>query len=115
MIAALLEAHSRIITSWHVQMLDVELHRYRLVLEIEFLSGLRLFVKDYLFEDGRRKYSYHCQDSAGNLVFRYDNAPHWVGISTFPHHKHLPDSVIASSPMTLEKVCAEIAILVQAA
>jgi Family of unknown function (DUF6516) len=115
MIAALLEAYSRIITSWNVQTLDIEPNRYRLVLEIEFVSGLRLFVKDYLFEDGRRKYSYHCQDSARNLVFRYDNAPHWVDIATFPHHKHLPDSVIASSPMTLEKVCAEIAALVQTA
>lgn len=113
MIAAILAAHSQIIALWKVQTLDIEPHRYRLVLEIEFVSGLRLFVKDYLFEDGRRKYSYHCQDSAGNLVFRYDNAPHWVEIATFPHHKHLPDSVVASLPMTLEKVCAEIAALVQ--
>jgi hypothetical protein len=109
MIAQILSTYSSIITSWKAQNLDVEPNRYRIVLEITFSSGVQLFVKDYLFEDGRRKYSYHCQDSAGNLVFRYDNAPHWTNISTFPYHKHLPDAVVESAPMNLEGVCAEIA------
>ena len=113
MIAPLLTTYRHIIASWKATTLDIEPHRYRIVLEIEFTSGLRLFVKDYLFEDGRRKYSYHCQDSSGNFVFRYDNAPHWVDIATFPYHKHLPIGVVESAPMTLEKVCAEIAAMIK--
>jgi Family of unknown function (DUF6516) len=109
MIAHVFSTHNDIITSWKALTLDIEPNRYRIVLEIEFSSGVQLFVKDYLFEDGRRKYSYHCQDSAGNLVFRYDNAPHWTGLSTFPHHKHLPDAVVESPPMSLESICKEIA------
>ncbi len=35
------------------------------------------------------KYSYHYQDKAEKIVFRYDMAPHHKEIKTFPHHKHL--------------------------
>lgn len=35
------------------------------------------------------RYAYHYQNSSGELVFRYDNAPHYPNISTFPHHKHV--------------------------
>ncbi len=37
----------------------------------------------------RYKYSYHYQDEAGQLLFRYDMAPHHPDVMTFPHHKHL--------------------------
>ena len=40
-------------------------------------------------------YRYHFQDRDNNLIFRYDNTPHFPHIETFPHHKHLADSVIA--------------------
>ena len=35
------------------------------------------------------RYSYHYQDQHGQLIFRYDNAPHHPKIATFPHHKHV--------------------------
>ena len=35
------------------------------------------------------KYSYHYQNRNGNLIFRYDMAPHHREIETFPHHKHI--------------------------
>jgi hypothetical protein len=41
-------------------------------------------------------YRYHWQDVAGRLIFRYDDAPHYPEIETFPHHKHIGESVIAS-------------------
>ncbi len=40
-------------------------------------------------------YRYHFQNESNNLVFRYDSAPHFPDLSTFPHHKHLPNEVIA--------------------
>jgi hypothetical protein len=48
-------------------------------------------------EISKKKYKYHYQDSKNNLIFRYDNAPHHKEISTFPHHKLLPDQVIESN------------------
>ena len=33
-------------------------------------------------------YTYHYQSGEGQLIFRYDNAPHHPEINTYPHHKH---------------------------
>lgn len=37
----------------------------------------------------KTRYAYHYQDSQEQLLFRYDNAPHYPEITTFPHHKHV--------------------------
>jgi len=83
-------------------------HSYALVLEFTFVNDYKLLSKDYLFLDGSRKYAFHFQDNQGNLIFRFDNAPHWKDIATFPFHKHLPDRVTESEMMNLEKVFLEI-------
>ena len=44
----------------------------------------------------RLNYRYHFQDSQNNLVFRYDNTPHFPDLESFPHHKHLSNKVISS-------------------
>lgn len=33
-------------------------------------------------------YSYHWSDAGGNLIRRWDNAPHFPHLSGFPHHVH---------------------------
>ena len=35
----------------------------------------------------KKRYNYHYQ-TGGEIIFRYDNAPHRPEIPTFPHHKH---------------------------
>jgi len=42
-------------------------------------------------------------------VFRYDNAPHYPQIPTFPHHKHERGKVIAAEEPILKQVLDEIA------
>jgi hypothetical protein len=55
------------------------------------------------------KYSYHYRDKNGELIFRYDMAPHHKEIVTFPHHKHIyPDKVIKASVPNLKFVLDEI-------
>jgi len=50
-------------------------------------------------------YRYHCQDAQNRLIFRYDNTPHFPDLPSFPHHKHLPDHVIATEkPMVLRAI-----------
>jgi len=39
-------------------------------------------------------YRYHCQDGQNHLRFRYDSTPHFPGLASFPHHKHLPDGQV---------------------
>lgn len=53
-------------------------------------------------------YRYHWQDVAARLIFRYDDAPHYPEIDTFPHHKHIGETVIASERPHLPDVIEEI-------
>ena len=52
-------------------------------------------------------YRYHCQDSQNCLCFRYDSTPHFPDLPTRPHHKHLPNDVIASQKPDLVQVITE--------
>ena len=56
----------------------------------------------------KQKYSYHFADSDMNLIFRYDNSEHHPDISSFPHHKHLPQDIIASKEPKLPEILLEI-------
>jgi len=48
------------------------------------------------------KYRYHWQDCNGLLMKRWDNAPHYRAINTFPHHLHdgSEDHVVSHPAMT---------------
>lgn len=60
-----------------------------------------------------RTYAYHYQDSLKKLIFRYDNRPHHPEISSFPHHKHLVDAIVACNPPSLQWILDEILDLIQ--
>jgi len=55
------------------------------------------------------KYGYHYR-MGDRLVFRYDNAsdPAARDLPTFPHHKHLPGSLVATEQVSLPQVLREI-------
>ena len=100
----LIEEYSNIIKHYTVS----DFRRYgsasSLVAKVEFIDGSALYIKDYLFRDGKRKYSYHWQTEKGTLISRWDNSPHHENISTFPHHKHLPDKIINSQSRSLKEI-----------
>ncbi len=54
------------------------------------------------------KYSYHYENSYRRMIFRYDMAPHFKDIETYPHHKHEKDRVIVSIEPSLKKILREI-------
>lgn len=56
-------------------------------------------------------YRYHLQDAQNNLVFRYDNTPHFPETESFPHHKHVPDKVAAVEQPSILKVIEEARLL----
>jgi hypothetical protein len=76
-----------------------------------FVDGSMLEFMEYLQEENRLKYRFHLMDKEGSMVFRYDNAPHHKDVSTFPHHKHLPDNVAESDDKGIMDVLDEIEIL----
>lgn len=60
----------------------------------------------------RLRYAYHYQNELGELIFRYDNAPHYPHILTYPHHKHVGLAVEPSRAPDLSDVLREIEQLV---
>jgi hypothetical protein len=52
-------------------------------------------------------YRYHCQNEQNQLIFRYDNTPHFPDLSSFPHHLHLPNDVISCEKPSIEQVVTE--------
>ena len=85
---------------------------------IRFWDGSLLRFDENLIVRGasliRQRYSYHYQDAAGHLRFRYDNVPHHPDVSTHPHHKHVGDperdaeTIVTSKPPDLGAVLREI-------
>jgi len=79
---------------------------------LRFLDGSQLQVVEKLvverFTIRKVRYAYHYQRAAGDLVFRYDNVPHYPNIKTFPHHKHVGDTVVPARPPDLSEVLREI-------
>lgn len=80
-----------------------------------FVDGSCLEFMEYLQEKNRLKYRFHLMDKEGNMVFRYDNAPHHKDVSSFPHHKHLPGNVAESEDKGIMDVLDEIEILMSSA
>jgi len=54
------------------------------------------------------RYAYHYQNEAGELIFRYDNAPHYPNIVTYPHHKHVGFAVEPTQVPDLSEILREI-------
>ena len=73
----ILKKHEGIIKDFHVTSFDQDISSYRIKIEIEFIDASRLFIKDFSFGNTERKYSYHWVDNSGNVLCRWDNAPHW--------------------------------------
>jgi hypothetical protein len=106
MILNIVEKYSKIIQSYDIQKFKIVDLSYHLACTIEIKNQTKLFIKDYLFLDGSRKYSFHWQDANGNCIIRWDNAPHHQDVTTFPYHKHIgkEENVEESQPVKLETV-----------
>lgn len=55
-------------------------------------------------------YRFHLQDHTGNLIKRWDNAPHFSGLNNFPHHIHMgkEDHIIPGRPINGLEILDEI-------
>ncbi|MEM3056617.1 MAG: DUF6516 family protein [Candidatus Bathyarchaeia archaeon] len=60
----------------------------------------------------RLSYSYHYQDPSGDMIFRYDNEPHYPSLPNFPYHKHVAheEAPRPSEQVNIEEVLREITI-----
>ncbi len=90
----LFDTYASLFKSWRVVRYEQEGAAYVLQLSAVLLDDSRLKLRDYLFADGSRKYAYQWMEADGTLRRRWDNAPHWPGVVTAPHHTHLPGQKI---------------------
>ena len=85
--------------------------RANLRIRLRFKNGALLEINEALIiENGALKslgYRYHLQRANNELLFRYDNTPHFPDLPSFPHHKHLRDAVVAASKPDLLDVLKE--------
>ena len=77
-------------------------------------GGLLEFSEFWSGEEGEeitlREYTYHWQDAEGQLVQRWDNAPHHPDLPHAPNHVHFADGTTQGNPQppTLQSVLNEI-------
>ncbi|MCF7669441.1 MAG: DUF6516 family protein [Verrucomicrobia bacterium] len=72
-------------------------------LQIFLRDGSVLYAREYV-DDKERCYSFHWQTERGELIRRWDNAPHYRHLSTYPHHCHEENTVLKSQPPTLADI-----------
>lgn len=68
---------------------------------LTLLNGYQLHIAEYVITEPtllRTKYRYHLQDQTLAMVVRWDNAPHYKNVSTFPDHIHKGDGSVQPSP-----------------
>lgn len=74
--------------------------RVNVRIRIRFINGFLLDISEavIIVENAisHLTYKYHLQNGKNELVFRYDNTPHFPHLDTFPHHLHLPNVVVGS-------------------
>jgi len=83
---------------------------------VHLSDGGRLEIVERLVEskeDGKlfvTKYSFHWQDKHGNLIKRWDNAPHFPDLEGFPHHIHIGenDTVVPGKPINAMEMITEV-------
>ena len=92
-------------------------NRVSLRIRVRFTNGHLLELNEAVIgEEGTLRYlgyRYHFQDGQNNIVFRYDNTPHFHELDNFPHHKHLSDKVVGTAQPSILKVIDEARLLVK--
>jgi hypothetical protein len=109
------EAAFQTLKTCHFEKYEEEIltsERANLRVRARFVTGHLLEFNEAVTIENNRlthlSYRYHFQDKNNNLVFRYDNTPHFPNLETFPTHKHLPSGAISSVRPTVGDVVQEV-------
>lgn len=105
-----IENHSHIVENYQLKEKVYSEVRGFIEGELSFTDESRLDFAEVKDTEQAEKVKYHYMDNSNNMIFRYDNAKHHKEISTFPHHKHLPDKIAESSEPEINDVLTEIEI-----
>ncbi len=62
-------------------------------IKVDLINGTSIFLREIIIQNVLFDYSYHWQLPDNSLLIRWDNAAHYPGISTHPHHKHVGSEI----------------------
>jgi hypothetical protein len=88
--------------------------------DLVFTNGSRLHFREFVnIKPGkpanRYMYAFQYMRADGTLVFRYDDADHFLKLPFAPHHKHIGENdLVAADAPDLQSVLKEIEALIQA-
>lgn len=80
-------------------------HYYRL--HILLVDGSLLIAREFSSVN-ERMYSFHWRTKDGTMIIRWDNAPHYRHLATFPHHRHEKENIVENKDIDLADVLREI-------
>ncbi|MEK6616539.1 MAG: DUF6516 family protein, partial [Bacteroidota bacterium] len=80
---------------FHSEIIDTDFGYFKAKIIFQDNSKLFLFELVEILNEKRQieKYRYHYQGANEKMIFRWDNAPHFQKIKSFPHHIHIGNKV----------------------
>ena len=98
---------SKIIKNFNITDFKLFKEGFYIKIKAELINGELLFIREFV-DDKERNYSYHLQNRNGELIARWDNAPHHPDLYTFPHHKHLKENIFENTNIDCYSILQEI-------
>lgn len=77
---------------------------WKIKARLQLFDNTFLWVREIWMENQLKSYSYYWLRIDNSLIMGWDNAPHHTGIKTYPHHRHLKDSIEPSNERSLNDV-----------
>ncbi len=99
---------SRVVSSYKIGIFKNFEFGFYIKIFATLIDSTELFIREYS-DLKERNYSYHWQTKEGELICRWDNAPHYKSLKTYPHHKHQEDKVSENYSIELSDILEIIA------
>lgn len=96
-------SQSEIVSQMEVLELVDESNVQSIKIKTKLIDGSLLYIQETVSERGN-KYSYHWQTEDNEVLLRWDNAPHYRQVESFPHHKHVGEKIESSPKLSVEEV-----------
>ncbi len=80
----------------------------RLKAKLRLFDGTFLWVREVCIRDRLEDYSYYWLRPDNTPIIGWDNAPHHKQLASFPHHKHIGNTVESSNERNLTDVLSVI-------
>ena len=94
---------SKAVKDFNVLVLEYFEGGFYIKIKATLINNTELYVREYS-DIHVRNYSYHWQEPNQKLLARWDNAPHYKHIETYPHHIHDNNNALPSYQISCEEI-----------